>query len=241
MPWSIVGPDFVKAWGHPRGKFEPEHVEILGPTGSGKTFFGRQILMERAAARGSHIVIVATKPADDTLTSMGWPVIDRWPPDYGKHQVIFWAKAPGIGEEGQIEQRRKISALLNQLWVKDSNVIVVFDEVAYLCLDLRMNATIAKYYREGRTLGITVVAFTQRAPGVTRYVHSESAWTACFKPKDEDDAERVAQVLGSKKAYVPILMGLNSERHEFLLVHNISGDRVISWIDKPAKPARHKR
>lgn len=240
VPWSIVGPDFIRAWGRPRGQTMPEHVEILGPTGSGKTYFGRQILLERAKARRSHIVIIATKPADETLMSMGWPIITKWPPDYGKDQVIFWAKAPGIDEAGTDRQREAIVKLLGQLWKKDSNIIVVFDEVAYLCINLKMNPQVSKYYREGRGLGITVVSFTQRAPGITRYVHSESAWTVCFKPKDEEDAERVAQVLGSKKVYVPILMSLNQEKYEFLLVHNLTGDKVISWIDRAARiPAKN--
>lgn len=242
-PWSQVGPDFLRAWGRPRGKVQPEHVEIAGPNGSGKTYFGRQILLERARARQSRIVLIATKPDDDTLPTMGWPIIDKWPPDYGVKQCIFWAKAPGIDDSGTDQQREKINRLLNQLWVPKCNTIVVFDEVAYLCINLKMNPQVGKYYREGRALGITCMSYMQRVPGITRYVHSESKWTAIFKPKDEDDAERNAQLLGSKRAYVPVLMGLNSERYEFILVHNLTGQKVITWIDKAARipPPRKTR
>jgi len=220
----------------------PEHIEIIGPNGSGKTYFGRQILLERVAARGSHAVLIATKPDDDTLPMMGWPIIHRWPPDYKDHQAIFWVPANGVDDAAVDKQREQVKALLSRIFKKDAHIIVVFDEVAYVCIDLRLNTTVAKFYREGRALGITCVAYTQRVPGVTRYVHSESYWTAAFRPKDEEDAERVAQVLGSKKMYMPILMGLNAERHELLLVHNLTGEKVVTWIDPKSRiPVRKKR
>lgn len=232
VDWAELGPHFLAAWGYPRGKRMPEHLEILGQTGSGKSYFERSILTERARARGSHIVVIATKPADDTLTAAGWPVITDWPPPYGKNQVIFWAKAKGLGVQGRAEQRRKIAELMERLWVPKSNRIIVFDEIAYIDSDLGLRIPLTRYYREGRALGITIVATTQRPQGVPRYMHSESAWSIFFAPKDEDDAERMAQVAGSKRGYMPILMELDRTKYEFLMVRNLTGERYISSIPK---------
>lgn len=240
VPWSVLGPQFIRTWGYARrGERMPEHLEILGQTGSGKSFFEVCILLQRAAARGSHIVVIATKPADDTLLSTGWPIITKWPPEDPRQTAnIFWVQAEGLTVEGQRRQAAAIMTLLRQLWKADSNIIVVFDEVAYLCLDLNerdfpFRVVVAKYYREGRGLGITIVASTQRPQGVIRQVHSESGWTVCFAPKDEEDAERMAQVLGGKKTYLPILRLLNREKYEFLIVHGLTGKMYISWIDHP--------
>jgi hypothetical protein len=242
IPWSILGPEFIKTWGYARGGPMPEHVEILGQTGSGKSFFEACILLQRARARGSHIVVIATKPADETMISTGWPVITRYPPDDPRQTaVIFWVQAAGLSKAGQRQQAEKIMALLEKLWRPHANVIIVFDEIAYLCNDLNHPDTpfkivLAKYYREGRGLGITIVASTQRPQGVIRQVHSESGWTVCFAPKDEEDAERMAQVLGGKKTYLPILKTLNREKYEFLIVHGLTGKMYISWIDHPLPP-----
>lgn len=239
VPWSVLGPQFIRTWGYARGSMMPEHVEILGQTGSGKSYFETCILLQRHAARGSHIVVIATKPADETLLSTGWPVVTKYPPDDARETaVIYWPQAAGLSKEGQREQAAAIVSLLQKLWRPDANIIVVFDEIAYLCQDLNEPAfpfrvILAKYYREGRGLGITIVASTQRPQGVIRQVHSESGWTVCFAPKDEEDAERMAQVLGGKKTYLPILRLLNREKYEFLIVHGLTGKMYISFIDIP--------
>lgn len=64
-----------------------------------------------------------------------------------------------------------------------------------------------------------------------------------FRPKDEDDGIRVAQVMGSRKYWLPLLMNeLDRDRHEFFLVNARTGEAVISWIDTPLPtPARPPR
>jgi hypothetical protein len=239
VPWSILGPQFIAKWGYARGKPMPEHVEILGQTGSGKSYFETCILLQRLLGRGSHIVVVATKPADETLAATGWPVITKWPHnDPRETAVIYWPQSAGLSKAGQVEQAYKILDLMNKLWKPDANVIIVFDEIAYLTNDLQevessMRTAVAKYYREGRGLGITIVASTQRPQGVPRQMHSESGWTVCFAPKDEEDAERMAQVLGGKRTYLPILKTLNREKYEFLIVHGMTNQMYISWVDHP--------
>lgn len=243
MPWEEAGPDFFTAWGYPRGDFQPEHLEILGQTGSGKSFFEKTVLMERARLRGSRIVVVATKATDSTLLSTGWPVVTTWPPAQGwvkdrrnYHQVIYWAKARGLNRDSRVRQRQLIEDLLDQLWVPDSNIIIAFDELAYIQHELGLKTEIETYYREARANGITIVASTQRPQGISRYMHSESAWSVFFAPKDEEDAERMAQVAGNKLYYRRALAELDRREFEFLLVHNLSGESIISSLPKTPRP-----
>jgi hypothetical protein len=248
VPWEIAGPDFYAAWGRPRGQASPEHVAIYGPTGSGKSWFERTILMERARLRGSHVVIVATKPADETLRGMNWPITTVWPPKRGwrdkkgsHDQAIFWAKADGLNRDSRDQQREAITDLLSQLWRPNSNTIVAFDELAYIETELDLSTTVTTYFREARALGITIVANTQRPSGVTRYMHSEAGWSVFFAPKDVQDAERMAETAGDKVHYLRVLRELKRDKFEFLLVHSLTNEAIISSIPrkssgKEAKP-----
>lgn len=232
---SGLGAGFIQAWGRPRGRVQPEHVSIYGPTGSGKSHFEKTILLMRAAARKSTTIIVATKPDDHTLTSMGWPVVDEWPAGYDKQQVIYWAKSRDLGEQGLAQQRKKVMSLLNRVWQPNSNIVLSFDELAYIEQDLGLRVPITRFYREGRALGITLVATTQRPSGVTRYMHSEAGWMVAFAPEDEDDRDRVAQILGNKGYYREVLSELDRERHEFLLIHKLTRESYISHLPKPGR------
>lgn len=241
VDWADLGPAFIKAWGRPGGKNEPEHLTVYGKSGGGKSYFVGYVLNQRAQARGSAVVAVATKQADRTLRELQWPVTDSWPPGYGERQVIFWAKAKGISAEHRIPQRAKVKALMNQLWKPGSNWIVYWDELIYLEQDLKLKTELATFYREGRTNGITNVASMQRPSGVTRLAHSEAGWTVAFPPKDEDDRNRVAEVFGNRARFRVVLDELDREKHEFLIRHDRTGEAYISHLPKPKRKRQAKR
>jgi hypothetical protein len=244
VPWDELCPEFIEAWGYPGGRFHPEHVAIVGPTGSGKSWLERTILMERARRRGSHMVVICTKPADSTLTGMGWPIVTEWPPKRGwrtrdrMDQVIFWAKAPGLSEGAVAEQRQAVSRLLDDLWRPDANMVVAFDEQSYLEHELGLRSVITTYYREGRSSGLTLVANTQRPAMVTRYFQSEPTYRFVFAPTDEDDAKRAAQTLGNQTYFSRVLPLLDRGKHEFILVNQRTRKCVISSVTSaPVKKA----
>lgn len=233
VSWDELGPELIRAWGYPRGEWQPEHFAIYGPTGSGKSYFEAVLLAARAQARGTHVVIVATKPADATVSALGWPILSKWPPNsWTKEtaQVVFWAKAPTLDEAGMAVQRAAVDELLNALWKPQSNVIIAFDEIAYIEVDLGLSRRITRYYREGRALGISILASTQRPAQVSRYMHSESAWCVFFAGKDEDDRKRMAEVAGDKAYFLPVLRSLDRREREFLLVNNTTGQAYISSV-----------
>lgn len=230
IPWAEIGPDFLMAWGRPDGRVEPEHVALLGPTGSGKSQFGTYIAKERARLRGSNVVIVATKPADSTLSNLHWPIVRKLPAPYGKHErYIYWPPSSTNEEQNIRLQRAGIHSLLQGLWRPNANTIILFDEIAYVEDELKLNTQIKRYWREARTLGITIIAGTQRPRFVSRYMWTESKWLAAFRPSDQEEAVRVAEILGDRKRYRDILMQL--EPYEFILRHVRSNKEVITRLD----------
>lgn len=247
VPWSQVAPEFIAAWGYPDGKFDPEHIEILGPSGSGKTVFEETILSERVAARDSAAVFVATKSADGqikALSGAGWPIVSsvRQVLDREHKQSIYWPQTKLLGSEREEYLARKVNDLLSGLWHAGANRIVAFDEIATVeALSHETKKLIAMYWREARSLGLTIVAMKQRPQGIQRDMHSEAAWVVSFRPKDEDDAKRYAEIFGSRVYWQPVLMSLQRDKYEFLIQHARSGMAVISWIDMPIEPLPERR
>lgn len=234
VPWSELGPEFTAEWGRPRGKTQPEHLEILGPTGSGKSHVLVDVLLERVRRRASSCVFIATKQADATVGKLGWPVVDTWRGVEKHDQVVFWPRTKLIGQERKRYQAGRIEELLGRLWQPDANTVVVFDEFSYIeGLNSELKSLLMQYLREGRSHGLTSVMGKQRVQGVQRDMHSESDWKLAFRMNDLDDNERLAQLFGAKRQYVPVIESLDREKHEFLIQHKLTGAQFISWVDRP--------
>ena len=132
VPWSELGPEFATDWGRANPKNpQPEHMEIVGMNGSGKTYFLCSVLQERMLVRNTPTIIIATKPADSTLQTLGWPVV-RTRKEASQHrQLIFWPSTSSIGRERKaaktrfrqrstrVEQRARRSTMFG-LWLANS-------------------------------------------------------------------------------------------------------------------------
>lgn len=254
VPWSELGPDFTGEWSRadPRTG-QAESLEIVGPSGSGKTHLMLTMLQGhyadqeawRRAQQREHLrtgaVLVVTKADDDIFRKLGWPVVSS-ADAIRDTNVVFWPRTKLLGSARRAYHERKVAELLNRLWQPNANTLVAFDEVGYIeGLSGEMRAIVQQYWREGRSLGITVLAMKQRPQGALRDMHSETAWTAVFKPKDRSDAERFAELLGHRRDWIPVLDGLDRQGHEFILRHAPTEQAYISWVDTPLRPQKIRR
>jgi hypothetical protein len=194
-------------------------------------------LQERVQARDSAVVFIATKPVDATIQKLGWEIVHDWKGIEQNKQCVFWPKTGLLGTQRKMYLDVKIQDVLGRLWSGRSHTIVAFDEIATVeSLSPEMKDLIAMYWREARSMGITIVAMKQRPQGVQRDMHSEASWVVSFHPKDEDDAERYAQIFGGRREWKPLLLGLDRSKHEFLLKHETTDSAVVSWVDIELKP-----
>lgn len=238
-PWSVIGDDFMRDWGRPNGEPMPEHVEVLGPSGSGKSRFVAQILQERALRRSAHEVFIATKPADETIMKLGWPIVKDWRGVSQNQQCIFWPRTGALGARRKVFQERRIRDLLDRLWEPNSNTVITFDEIAYVQkLSRELFDIIEMYLREGRSSGITLVMGKQRPQGVTREMHANTVWVVSFRPADHEDMERTAELFGAKRQWVPILESLRQDEFEFLIMNRRTKVAFISTMDVPLPKLR---
>lgn len=215
---------------------QPEHMEVIGMSGSGKTVFVCKAVQERMVVRKTPCVIICTKPADATVLKLGWPIVDTPEQARKKQWCIFWPRTRKTGTARREFQRDTIQNLLDHFWVAGSNCIIVFDDFGYVqSLSPEIRDTAEMYLREGRSEGITDVLIKQRPQGARREMHSETNWTVAFVPKDRSDGERFAELFGAKKDWLPIFDSMNPDNHEFLIKHARSRAVYISWIDEPLR------
>lgn len=239
-PWSELGPDFIDAWGRSDPSDpQPEGVEIVGQTGSGKSYLMCTCLQDRMIARKTGAVIICTKRADRVFHKLGWPVVDTWDEVRQHANCLFWPQTSRTGIARKQYHEAKISDLLNRLWQPDANAIVAFDEIGYVeSLSAEMRAMVQMYWREARSVGITVVGMKQRPQGALRDMHSETYWTMAFKPKDRADLERWAELFGSRRDWMPVFDSLSRERREFIIANPVHDEAFISWVDTPLAPVK---
>lgn len=252
IPWSELGPDFIAEWSPPEDN-RHEHFEIVGQNGSGKTYLLMKALQdqyaEQEAFRASEderqvrqgAILILTKQDDDIFRQMGWPMVHRLD-EIRDTNFIYWPRTSKTGTARRMFHEERIRPLLESLWQPHANTIVAFDEIGYVeSLSGEMRSLIQMYWREGRSLGIQVIGMKQRPQGALRDMHSESQWTAVFKPADRSDAERFAELLGHRRDWLPVLDRLNLEDHEFVLRHSRSNEAYISWVDTDLRPQKIRR
>jgi len=217
MKW----PEFSKCFlgGHRQG----EHVAIVGQTGSGKTVLGLslcELISTRKSTNGrpAHVTVLATKPRDDSLKELGWPVIKEWPPAYGQEACIVWPKV-GAASGRAAKLRATYRPLLDRIYQEGGQTVYI-DEASYferaLPSGLGLQGTMEEYWSAARSSRLTLIASTQRPRHVTRSMWSEPSWVFVFPADDLDDLKRVAELSGRKESVLECATHLSG--HEFLCI-----------------------
>lgn len=256
MPWSVLGPQFQEAFGRADpADPQPEHAEFVGQNGSGKTHAAGKIYQERAFVTGRASILAAHKPIDKTLLKIGWPIAHNWQQVQqlardGHINLIYWPRTSLMGDARTSYYDRQFSGLLDRIWAstadgEPADTDVIIDDFMFAEEELpETRGRLKQYLREGRGLGLSVGALKQRAQGGTRLTSSETQWTLGFRPKDDADLERWAELFGARRQWMPVLRSLDRERKQFIIKHTVTQLAYISWMDQPLvplEPPRKKR
>lgn len=231
MEWDRFA-DLFKA-SHKQG----EHVAIVGQTGSGKSVLGVSLCKVVGSRMGtdrrpSRVVILGTKPRDDTLTSLGWPIIKKWPPAYGQEHCIVWPRG-GDPDTAATRQRRIFLPLMNTIYQEGGQTVNI-DEAGYFedpqPHGLGLKTVMGQYWTNARANKLTLIAATQRPRHVNRSMWSEPSWIFIFSPDDEDDLKRVAELSGAKDAVLEVAEKLGP--YEFLCVRRQRQHAKTLYVSK---------
>lgn len=212
----IAWEDFTELF--KRNHEQGEHVALVGQTGSGKSvlaFSLCEIIGSRPAKnrRPSSVVILGTKPRDDTLMTLArrkrdkWPIIKTWPPAYGQEHCIVWPRG-GTPTAETAKQRRVFGPLLGAIYQEGGQAVCI-DEASEFERNapqgLGLAPTMEKYWTAARSNKLTLIAGTQRPRHVTLYMWTEPSWVFIFSLDDELDIKRVAELSGAKQEVLEIL------------------------------------
>jgi hypothetical protein len=141
--------------------FQGEHVLLLGTTGSGKTTLAVEVV-----GRRDHVIAFGTKGRDTTmqkLVSRGWERYYEPPVHANVTHAVMWPDITKVDDPEDVipmqhEVFRKTIALIYQ----QGGWCAFMDELSYITDDLNLDKRVKILYGQGRSMGISILAGTQR-------------------------------------------------------------------------------
>jgi len=212
VPWA----DFRRRLGWQQG----EHVTLIGKTPSGKTTLALQLLPLRR-----FVAVLATKPRDpliERLRSQGYKVTRTWPvPAEVYERVVFWPRVETMGD--QWEQERAVARMLENIYA-EGGWTVYLDEVRYVSEPsyLGLRSHVQLLWTQGRSLGVTVVAGSQRPAWVPLEAFSQADHLFLWRESDDANLKRVASIAGIHTKLLRELVPQLPE-HQALYVNTVTG------------------
>lgn len=182
---EITWADFNRGFDWRQG----EHVSLIGPTGSGKTTLMNTFLERRAL-----VCAFANKPKDETMDQLakrpGWKVVSKFP-GYSEDdkRIILWPKGKSIADFQEVQSRAYYDAL-SKIW-DIGYYCVAFDEVRYICENLKLKKWMELYWMQARSLKISVVAGTQRPAYVPLTMFDQATHLFFWCDNDERNLNRI--------------------------------------------------
>lgn len=208
-----------------------EHLTIIGPTGSGKSTLGLQLLSSI-----NYVAIIATKQRDSTLETFAkrnrdYRIINEFHWSIKQktldNRVIVWPKLSD--DAGDIsKQTIPIRNSLNILFFQGAWTIFV-DELWVLTNRLRLQTILESYWSQGRSSGLAVIGCVQRPAFIPRLAFSEPRYLLIGQMEDKRDVETVSNGTNINARILAEEVNKLS-RHAFLFYSR--NDRSLIRIDE---------
>lgn len=199
-----------------------EHVSLIGPTGTGKTTAMLGLLDMRR-----YVVVIGTKPQDRTLSSLikqdGYKRVYEWPPPVTRNRVVLWpriSRASDISAAAEVIRHALDEAFAEGGWT------VASDEVWYLAHKLKLGDLLETYWSQGRSIGLTHVATTQRPAWVPRLMYSSATHLFFWRDNDATNLDAMKNITSGARLNSGDIRKIVSmlEQHEALYVNTRTGD-----------------
>lgn len=189
----------VERWAYEAG----QHVTIIGPTGSGKTWLGYQLL-GRSARRKLPAVVLVMKPRDSTVQKFsrinGFKTVTAWPPSPQMWApqppgYVLWPRHTFDPERDDAMLHRQFRRAILSSYRK-GNRILFCDEAYGLAEELGLRRELVTVWSRGRSMGTGVWAATQRPTHVPLHAYSAAEHLFLFKDPDKRARDRYSEIGG---------------------------------------------
>lgn len=205
-----------------------EHTAVIGPTGSGKTVLSMALLPRR-----TYVAAFATKPRDKTMNALKasdkFVQIKEWrsmPPRlYPKR--ILWPPAKSLYSVGQ--QRKEFRRAMEKIYL-EGGWCVYIDELWFFIHHLKMEFEVRTYLLQARSMGISLMAATQRPAYVPLEIYDQSTHLFFYKDSDERNLKRISGIAWLSAKSVQHLVA-NLDRHQFLYINTRTGEMLRSKVE----------
>lgn len=214
-----------------------EHVTLIGPNGRGKTNLLTHILPRREYA-----IFLGTKRVDSTQTVLtqrdGYKLVAT-PAEIHVDISRRYMLRPAFPRDATVAQiRARHATIFRETLMKafrQGNWTIAADEVRYLTDYLGLAPEMELLWLQGRSLGVSVVAGTQRPRHVPLEAYSQARHLFFWQSPDGQDVARVAETASlGRDLVMDIVPLLDAERHEVLYVNTTTGHMAIT-IPPPPK------
>jgi energy-coupling factor transporter ATP-binding protein EcfA2 len=204
-----------------------EHVTLIGPTGAGKTTLALALLPLR-----DYVIAFGTKPQDKTLDSLvkhdGWKLVRTWDamPNAVRTtlRVVFWPRFKTPAD--QPAQAYEIGQAMNNAFTQGSWCLFV-DELWYMDHVLGLKRMIEALWTQGRSIGLSIVAGTQRPAHVSLLAYDQATHVFFWRDNDERNLKRISGMNGLNARLIrETVSGL--DRHAVLYVNTRTGAMVVT-------------
>lgn len=216
-----------------------EHVSLIGKTGGGKSTLARAILDHRA-----YVVAMASKPHDPTLDGFrrdGFVLTRSWPPkrprrpklradgSLAEHRALLW---PSMREMGDVHKQRAVFDVALRRIFETGRWCVYADELRYLAGTLGLKSHFELLWLQGRSLGVSLVASTQRPSWVPREMYSQATHLFLWRNGDEADLRRLSDIGGDHGLSPVELRHLvrSLPKHHVLYLHAETGQLLTTKV-----------
>lgn len=224
-----------------RTVFDPipgEHVGILGPTGQGKTVLQNNIL-----PFFPFVAVFATKPVDNTMDELiregNYVRLNKWyqlnPIDSPRR--VIWPDARSIHSADR--QRAVFADAMEKIFREGGRPAknpvgwaIAIDELWYFTNILKLGTEVKMILLQGRSLGVSLIAATQRPAFVPLEVYDQSTHLFFFRDNDETNLDRIGRINAKDRGLIKNVVS-NLDRHQVLYVNTRSGAMARTHAPKP--------
>lgn len=211
-----------------------EHVTLIGATGRGKTTLELAILPMRR-----YVIFLGTKKRDATQSAltrkMGYTLVAD-PDEIHPDVATKWMLRPPFPKGATVAQLKKLHAGIFRralmMTFRQGQWTIVCDEVRYLTDYLRLTDELELLWLQGRSLGVTVVAGTQRPRHIPLEAYSQARHIFLWHTPDGGDVARIAELASVNKEVVADIVP-RLEGHNVLYVHPETGRLLITQSPPP--------
>ena len=204
-----------------------EHVSIVGRTGGGKTTLATGILPKR-----SHVVVFANKIRDPVVSDFkkqGYTVLNSWGNIRREEtKIVLWPKFKKMSDVSH--QRAEFKKALDEILTLGDWAIYI-DEAYWVSEDLKLRGELKVMWQQGRSLGVSIVAGTQRPVHVPLEMWTQATHVFMLRVNNFDDLRRM-QGIGAWDPELVRKIVPRLRAHEALYLDTVNSK---AFITKPPK------